>query len=415
MKVAFLVNDLQLSGGVGVVVHHCRQLAAHHGFDVAIVMARPADLPAWRYEALQDLRVLDLGEARDERFDVAVATWWETCGALFELTADRYAYFVQSFEDRFYPPDEPNRLGAALTLDLPVSFITEARWIRDTLAQLRPDADCFFVRNGMDKAIFTPPAEVTPRVDGPLRVLVEGMPGVWFKGVPEALDAASRMREAHETTLVVGNREGLGDVAADRVIGPVPHRDMAAVYAETDVLLKLSRVEGMYGPPLEGFHLGATCVTTEVTGHEEYVVHGFNALVCDWDDPQGTARQLDLLARDRRLLHELRHNALLTARAWPSWEQAGQFMALALREIHRRPAPGGVEASRRMVADVRAGVELYRRHISERNEYARQVERLDRVKNLPVLGHVRRAWRHPAVQRTIGPAVLRFARRLLRR
>ena len=40
----------------------------------------------------------------------------------------------------------------------------------------------------------------------------------------------------------------------------------------------------MFGPPLEGFHQGATCVTTEVTGHEEYVEHGYNALVCDWDD-----------------------------------------------------------------------------------------------------------------------------------
>ena len=70
----------------------------------------------------------------------------------------------------------------------------------------------------------------------------------------------------------------------------------------------------MYGPPLEGFHMGATCVTTEVTGHEEYVEHGVNALVCDWDDPRGTARQLDLLARDRVLLHRLRLGALDTAR-----------------------------------------------------------------------------------------------------
>ena len=71
-------------------------------------------------------------------------------------------------------------------------------------------------------------------------------------------------------------------------------------------MLKLSRVEGMFGPPLEGFHMGATCVVTAVTGHEEYVEHGVNGLVVDWDDPRGTARALDLLARDRALLHCLR-------------------------------------------------------------------------------------------------------------
>ena len=33
---------------------------------------------------------------------------------------------------------------------------------------------------------------------------------------------------------------------------------MADLYAQTDVVLKLSSVEGMFGPPLEGFHRGAT-------------------------------------------------------------------------------------------------------------------------------------------------------------
>ena len=54
-------------------------------------------------------------------------------------------------------------------------------------------------------------------------------------------------------------------------------------------MLKLSRVEGMFGPPLEGFHMGATCVVTAVTGHEEYVEHGENGLVVEWDDPAGSA------------------------------------------------------------------------------------------------------------------------------
>ena len=57
---------------------------------------------------------------------------------LFELRAERYAYFVQSLEDRFYKHDEAERLGAALTHDLPVSFITEAGWIADTLAAAAP-------------------------------------------------------------------------------------------------------------------------------------------------------------------------------------------------------------------------------------------------------------------------------------
>ena len=58
MKVCFLVNDLQLSGGVGVVVEHARRLAHDHGFDTTLVLVREWELPSWRYEALAEVRVL---------------------------------------------------------------------------------------------------------------------------------------------------------------------------------------------------------------------------------------------------------------------------------------------------------------------------------------------------------------------
>jgi O-antigen biosynthesis protein len=393
VRVAFLVNDLQLSGGVGVVVAHARQLHDRHGFDVTLVLAREQEDPHWHHEPLQGLPVLSLDEARRTRFDVAISTWWETAFALFELQADRYASFVQSLEDRFYRPGAPERLGARLVLDLPVSFITEARWIADTLDDLRPGVPCYLVRNGIDKAVFATPDALEPRTDGPLNVLVEGYAASWFKGVNEAVAAVGQMREPHRLTVVTPYREGLVANGADRVVGPITQRELATLYAESDVLVKLSRVEGMYGPPLEAFHMGATCVTTEVTGHEEYVEHGVNALVCDWDDPRGTSRQLDLLARDRVLLHRLRLGALETARAWPTWEQAGQFMAGALHAIKRDPPPDANAALGRLLADVRAGIEEQRHIAAHRDLLAWKVRRYER---LPVLRHAlglkRRRW-----------------------
>ena len=110
-------------------------------------------------------------------------------------------------------------------------------------------------------------------------MLIEGNPGVWFKHVPEAIAATALMTEPRDVTVVSGERSELADAPVDRVVGPLTHREMADLYADTDVLLKLSSVEGMFGPPLEAFHRGATCVVTPVTGHEEYVEHGFNGLV----------------------------------------------------------------------------------------------------------------------------------------
>jgi O-antigen biosynthesis protein len=410
MKVAFVVNDLALSGGIGVVVQHARQLVAHHGFDARLVLAREQVEETWRYDALAHVPVLGLDDARGEHWDVVAGTWWETLHAAFTIPADRHAYFVQSLEDRFYKRYEPERAGAAATLALPVAFITEARWIRDTLAQLRPDADCYLVRNGIDKDDFPPLERVEPRLDGPLRVLIEGNPSVWFKHVPEAIDTAALMERPHHVTVVTGERAELAGKPVDEMLGGLTHREMADVYARSDVVLKLSGVEGMFGPPLEGFHRGATCVVTPVTGHEEYVEHGFNGLVCDWDDPRGTARLLDLLASDRRLLHHLRFNALETARAWPTWEQSSQFMAGALRAIHRRPPPDATAAAARMLAEVRAGVETHRVAVAERQAFANQVARFEKITKQPVVAKVLRQRQRPSVRRAIGAA-----RRLLGR
>lgn len=387
MKVAFLVNDLQLSGGVGVVLQHARRLSELDGWDVTLALVREDEAPSWHgYEHLPHLHVRSREQALGEHYDIAIATWWETTFTLFELQAERYAYFVQSLEDRFYLHDQAERLGAGLTLDLPVAFITEAGWIARTLADLRPDAPCHLVRNGIDKDVFAPVERVEPSTDGPLRILIEGSPGSWFKHVHDAIAAAAAMSEPRHVTVVCGDRKALGEVTADEIVGPLSHPEMAELYNRTDVVLKLSSVEGMFGPPLEGFHGGATCVVTPVTGHEEYVEHGYNGMLCDWDDLRGTARQLDLLARDRELLNHLRRNALETARGWPGWEQSSRLMEAALLAINRDPQPNGVVASTRMMADMRGGLEIYHGQLRERTEFAHRAYRYDRL-----VGRIRRS------------------------
>jgi glycosyltransferase involved in cell wall biosynthesis len=412
VKVGFLVNDLQLSGGIAVVVAYARELRLRHGFDAQLVLVREQDDPHWDHQALRDVPVVTLAEAREAQWDVAISTWWETAFSLFHVPAHRYVSFVQSLEDRFYRPREAERDAARLVLDLPVHFLTEARWIAELLRDLRPDATVHFVRNGIDKTVFAgvdhPEPSLRPR---PLRVLVEGNPSSWFKGVPQAIAAVNAMDEPRRLTVVTGERADLDRAGIDVLTGPVSQAEMARLYADSDVLVKLSSVEGMYGPPLEAFHMGATCVTTEVTGHDEYIRHGHNALVVDWDDERGTARMLDLLARDRRLLHELRTNAMHTARGWPDWEQSGQFMAAALRTIARGPEPSAPAAAARMAADVRAGLESNRIALSERQEALRKLARVERVTKLPIVAKLLHARRRRSVRIALAPVRWLIARR----
>jgi glycosyltransferase involved in cell wall biosynthesis len=351
VRAAFLLQDLQLSGGVGVIVEHAAQLRRHQGIDAVIVLTRPQEHADWGYRGLADVPVLPFAEAVRQEWDVAVSSWWQTTSVLFELRARRHVSFVQLLEDSTYADGTPERMAAALSTALPVRFVTEARWIAELLEDLQPGNRVHYVRNGMPKDVFASPDAVAPALRAtPLRVVLEGAREYVAKGVDDALAAVAAMAEPAHVTWVSPHPAAAPD-GVDEVLHGLSHAEMAALFARSDVLLKLSRAEGMYGPPLEAFHMGATVVTTPVTGHDEYVVHRENGLVVGWDDHRGTARTLDLLARDRRLLHELRCGALRTARAWPDWTQSSAWMALVLRRILAEPEPRPAASGRRLVSD----------------------------------------------------------------
>ena len=303
MRVAFLVSARERGAFVvsEIVAGHAARLRTDHGLDV--VLLGPGDDAT----------------AGSERFDVAVATWWDAAARLASTPALRAARLVLTMEDRLYEPGSPEAAAAAASHELGLPSITGARWIADELEALT-EGPVHYVRHGIDKTAFAVPDTVEAAPGGPLRVLITGDPHLPRDGVADARAAVAAMHLPHEV-----------EVLADG--GPLDAAGRAERYDRADVVLSLVRVAGMATEPLEGFHRGATCVTTAVTGHEEYAVDGTNALVTSWDDERGTARLLDLLAADRDLLAQLREGALRTARAWPSEPDSTAMLARALRDI----------------------------------------------------------------------------------
>ena len=312
MRICFVLPDLSASGGIAVALSHAEQLRTQ-GFEV-------------------DTFVLGDPPREAVSYDVAIATWWTTLPAVWRLDAKRRAVFVQGPDEWFYPQqDTGHRFAAGLATRLPADVIAISSWLAELIHTVRPGAVCHVVPNGIDKAVFT--AAARPQHDGPLRILIEGSPSLWFKGVGEAIAAARAMQSRAEVTLVGLDPSGADDLDVDRAVSGLAPAEMAALYAEHDVLLKLSRFEGLSLPPLEGFHTGLPCVVTPYGGHEDYVEHGRNGIVVGFDDREGTTRWLDLLAADRGLLARLSAGALETAANWPGVADSSERFGDALRAI----------------------------------------------------------------------------------
>lgn len=364
MKVCFLIGSPEIGGGTYVIFEHALHLQAI-GWEVSIVpiwSPQPSATP-W-HPALRALRFRTPEEAAAETYDLAIATWWRTVYDLLPLIrAERTCYFVQSIESWFYPDDEValrNLVNATYLLPMPA--ITEARWIRAHLAE-RFAQSCELAPNGCRKDFYRADGPLeAPRLEGGMRVLVEGPLGVDFKNVARTISLARRSA-ADEIWLLTSSPVSAYP-GVDRVFSRLPAERCAAVYRACDVMVKLSTVEGMFGPPLEMFHCGGTAVVYDVTGHDEYIVDGVNALVLPMGDEAGVVASLARLKRDPALLGRLRAGALSTAAAWPDWPEASPRFAAALARILSAP-PAPRERLLPMIAEFRAQYERTARALPE--------------------------------------------------
>lgn len=341
MKIGFLLGSPEISGGTYVIYEHATRLR-RFGHDITIITENSVndDQHAWHTSAAE-LRWLNIEDAGKEHFDIVIATWWESPFLLKDLESTHSVYFVQSIETRFFEEADPADYGAQdhdvwvdlceKTYSFALPMITEARWIQEYIYS-NYNISPFLVRNGIRKDIYTTTGIAESPVDeGRLRVLVEGPVDVTYKNVPTSIKLA-RQAGADEIWLLTSS-----DVSefpgVDRVFSRVPIHETPAIYRSCDVLLKLSYVEGMFGPPLEMFHCGGTAIVYKVTGHDEYIVHGQNSLVVDRDDEDGVVEYLRQLKIEPETLKRLKKGAQKTAQQWPDWDSCSREFEKSLLAI----------------------------------------------------------------------------------
>lgn len=311
MNIGYLIPGCSISGGLAVICQHANRLMRRGHTVVLLSITDAASMDWFPGQQAPVARAIDW----TDHLDVVVATEWGTAFWLSRMSASVKCYFVQSDETRFHPEGSRWQHLAALSYYHRVNYLTEARWIR---AWLRDGFghDAVLVPNGLDPEIFSPAEPLVAKTRQP-RILLEGAIGLPYKGMREAFAAV------HNLDAEVWCVSSFGVPAAgwkcDRFFEHVPMRDMRRIYSSCDILLKLSRVEGFFGPPMEMMACGGAVVVGQVTGSDEYIKDGENALVVDALDIEAATAAVQRLIDDRELRERLVEGGRRTAQEW-SWE-----------------------------------------------------------------------------------------------
>jgi glycosyltransferase involved in cell wall biosynthesis len=342
-RVAVVLTSLSLSGGTSIIIEKLKK--APKNVDLTILLPSVRDL-AYGNDFAVDFKTYNIRlgflDDPDATYDLVVCTFWRTVPMVLntQLTAGKFLFFCQSLEDRFYAdPAAPllqEVLAAQEVYGLNLPTVTEASWIKKALDLRSSQVEkATLIKNPilMDYKISKELDRYRGIYPNKLVIVIEGHEA-WFKGVDKLLKSILLINDFELEVHLVGNSLKVSSFLSNHKVirhNKLSRYEFQKLLANSDLLLKNSHVEGMYGPPLEAFSLGTSCITSNVTGHEEFIIHLENALVVNIDDVYGITNWLRKLHTDRDLLESLNKNAKKTAEKWSAGDNEAKFWAEALK------------------------------------------------------------------------------------
>ncbi len=318
-KISYVVPGVKISGGVAVVLNHVNYLKKR-GYNVSILTLSEETNIDWFPNAVPVISVINDKKKIIKEIDTLIATHWSTAFWVNASAASRRMYFVQSDERRFNPENNSEIKSITDTYKMDLEFLTEAKWIQRWLKD-EFNKDAYYVPNGLDVETFF--KENTSLVKSNIgrrpRILIEGPIDFWFKGMNHAYNAIKNLD--CDVWIISSHGKPKNEWRYERFFENVPMHKMRDIYSECDIFLKMSYMEGFFGPPMEAMACGCAVVVGKVTGYDEYIIDNYNALVVEQGNVIEARKAVQKLIENLDLRNKLISNGYSTVKNW-SWNHS---------------------------------------------------------------------------------------------
>jgi glycosyltransferase involved in cell wall biosynthesis len=301
MKIAYLLADTELAGGIRVAVAH-GDVLTDRGHDVTLITT--AGPLTWRESHAQWQHVASLEDIDASRFDFVVGTFWTTLALTHRLAGNKGLHFCQGYEGSFtgYQHLRP-QIEAAYSLPLPK--ITVSPHLVPICRAFYDDAT--YVGQIVDADFYQPHrgGNTVPRV------LLVGPAQADFKGIDIGYEAVRRARAlGAEFDLIrvsqwIAMEDEPAELASEFHVA-LNSAEMARLIASCDVFLGPSRKEEGFGlPAAESMASGVSCVLSEIPSFLSWDERHDYALFAPEGDGNAMGEQLARLLGDASLRERL--------------------------------------------------------------------------------------------------------------
>ncbi len=313
LRIAYLVEDTALSGGVRVQLAQADALVAR-GHRVRLVTK---GLPlTWRTSRAEWIYVDDFDRYDASDDDFVIGTFWLTLQPAWNIARERALHLCQGYEGAFtaYQPIR-GEIDAAYRLPLPKLVVS--KHLIPICRQFSEDVT--YVGQIVEDEFYR---ARTPRENDPLRVLIFGQSQADLKGIDEGYGAVAHARWFHQKFDLVrvspwapSREEPLDSVQEFHVA--LSTREMTRLMHSCDVLIAPNhREEGFGLPAAEALASGIPAVLTAIPSYQSWDERRDYALFAPEENAVELGERLIELLGDAALREKLRVRGREVAEQW---------------------------------------------------------------------------------------------------
>lgn len=356
LKINFLLFNPALGGGDRVVSIYAKYLK-ERGHEITITALKPADVRL-RHKMTYFLRTgvvlkpgfsaahynnaginLNIIEGQDTLTDenipdadILISTLWLTAEWAMAMRPSKgaKAYFVQGHE--VFPHFPKDRVQA--TYRAPFDKIVVSKWLERTMRDEYGSPAIARVPNTADTTQFH--ASPRPKNEQPCVGFLYA--DSWVKGVETTTKAIAKIRKRYPDLRIVSFGASSPNSQVPLPQGcefhyKPPQEKIREVYAQCDLWLCGSRVEGFHLPPMEAMACRCPVVSTAVGGPEDVIENGRQGYIVPIDDADALAEKaICVLEASDDEWRQMSDAAYETATRY-TWDDAGALFESALYKI----------------------------------------------------------------------------------
>lgn len=328
MKIAYLLEDTDQSGGVRVQLAHADALIAR-GHRVRMVTK---GLPlTWRSSRAEWVYVDDFRAYDASEDDFVVGTFWVTVPLAYEIAGARAVHLCQGYEGAFSAYESiRDRIDAAYQLPIPKLVVSKP------LIALceRFSNDVHYIGQVVEDEFYR---DVSPREHRPPRVLLAGQAQADLRGIVEGYGAVAHARWFHQKLDLIrvspwapSREEPLEAVQEFHVA--LTTDEMTRLMHSCDLFIGPNhREEGFGLPAAEAMASGIPCVLTSIPSYLSFDETHDYALFAPEENAVELGERLIELLGDADLRDRLRTRGREVAEQWRVEQVAGRLEAFFRR------------------------------------------------------------------------------------